>query len=103
LKRHNDPFLLPSSAGAENVREAAREARKETADMRKTIADSIRDDTRLEEKRATVLRLLRAKFKQVSPAVEATIQATTDSHRLDAWQEGVATARRLNDISFTDN
>jgi hypothetical protein len=88
---------------AEYIRATVRQARKtEAGGMSKTIAEAIEETTRLAEKRETVLRLLRAKFKTVPAAVEAKIRATMDAQQLDSWQEAVVTTRKLNDIPFED-
>jgi hypothetical protein len=63
---------------------------------RKTIAEALRE----EGKREMLLRLLRLRFKQVPPAIEAKIKAIDDSQQLDACLDAFATARKLADIDF---
>jgi hypothetical protein len=46
------------------------------------------------------LRLLRLKFKCVSPNVTAEIQAVQDSRQLDEWLDAILTASKISDIPF---
>jgi hypothetical protein len=82
---------------AEYIRATVSAARQvEVSGMSQTRAESLQVET----KRATLLRLLRRKFDSVPVAIEATIQATQDGERLDAWLDAFATARKLSDIPF---
>ena len=49
-------------------------------------------------RRDTLLRLIRIRFNEPPAEVIATIQACADASQLDAWIDGVVTARRLAEV-----
>jgi hypothetical protein len=73
--------------------------------MGKTIAEALREEGKaqgvlegtLASKRETLLRL---KFKRVSPAISAQIEAAQDGQQLDNWLDAFATAEKITDIPF---
>jgi hypothetical protein len=76
--------------------------------MGKTIAEALREEGALEgkaagileAKRETLLELLRLKFKRVSAAVTAEIEAEQDVQQLNRWLAAFATADKISDIPF---
>jgi hypothetical protein len=68
--------------------------------MGQTIAEALLEEGGLKSKRETLLRLLRLRFKRVSPAIAAEIQAAQDGRQLDDWLDAVITANKLSDIPF---
>lgn len=78
--------------------------RQEVNAMRKTIADVLKEEGRnegaLKARREMLLRLLRAKFRQLPVTVIATIEACADSAQLDAWCEAILKARHLSDVGI---
>jgi hypothetical protein len=68
--------------------------------MGKTIAEALEEKGALRGKREALLQLLRLKFKRVSAAITAEVQATQDSEQLDAWLEAVLTADRISAMPF---
>ena len=43
---------------------------------------------------------MRLKFKRVSPAITAEIEAAQDVQQLDDWLDAFATAEKISDIPF---
>jgi hypothetical protein len=90
----------------ENVR---RSEQSEVKTMGKSIADVIkeegflegRESGALETQRATLLRLLRLKFKRVPAAIEAEINATQDIKWLDGWFDEAVIAKTLSEVHFS--
>jgi hypothetical protein len=84
-----------------NVRQAEQ---PEVRIMGQTIAEALMEEGAvrgsLEGKRETLLRQLRLRFKRVSPAIAAEIQAAQDARQLDDWLDAFATADKLSDIPF---
>jgi predicted transposase YdaD len=88
--------------------------REETGQMAKTIAEALiergarqgkregrregRREGEWHARQQTLLRLLGQRFGELPPEVMATIEATRDIERLDAWLDRLATAKRLADV-----
>ena len=80
--------------------------------MGKTIAQALKDEGRaegkaegkaegvLESRRATLLRLLRKRFRAVPAEVSLTIDRTNSVSQLDEWLDRFATATELDEIGF---
>ncbi len=94
---------------AKFIRETVRKSEQpEVEAMGKTIAEVIKEEGFLEgmehgalqKQRETLLRLLRLKFKRVSPTIVKVIDATQDKHQLDEWLDAVITAGKISDIAF---
>jgi hypothetical protein len=91
------------------IRATVRRAKQpEVQIMGKTIAEALMEEGEikgkaagiLEGKRDTLLQLLRAKFKRISPAITAEIEVTQDVRQLDTWLAAVLTAESIGDIPF---
>jgi hypothetical protein len=78
--------------------------RKEYAKMGQTIAEMYIDQGKqqgeLAMARATLLRLLRKRFKKLPRKVESRIAATTNLHDLEAWLDNFANATALVDVGI---
>ncbi|MBI2875629.1 MAG: DUF4351 domain-containing protein [Candidatus Tectomicrobia bacterium] len=94
----------------EAVRERLR--REEIEKMGKTIAESLIEEGKelgkelglqqgiLQAKQEDILRLLRAKFGPLPPAIEEQIEALRDVNRLDALLEKILTVRSLEEMGI---
>jgi hypothetical protein len=77
--------------------------------MGKTIAEALMEEGKaqgllegaLAQRRETLLRLLRLKFKRLPQAVTAEVESCEDSQQLDAWLDAVITADKISDIPFS--
>jgi hypothetical protein len=90
---------------ADFIRATVRRAEQaEVQIMGKTIAEALMEEGEakgiLKGKRETLLHLLQVKFKHVSPAVTAEVEAAQDSKQLDDWLAAFATADKISDIPF---
>jgi hypothetical protein len=74
--------------------------RPEVRDMGRTIAEALMEEGEIRAKRRTLLRQLELRFKRVSPAITAKVEATQEERQLDTWLDEFATARKISDISF---
>jgi len=74
--------------------------RQEVRSMRKTIADSLKEEGRLEKSRETLLRQLQLRFGALAPEISAAIQACSEESQLNIWLDAFATARRLADVGI---
>src|SRR6185369_4602943 len=82
--------------------------RQEVTVMRRTIADMFREEGEkrgrqqgeLESRRATLLRQLRLRFPNLPAETVDVIEACEDRAQLDAWLDGVVTARTLAQVGI---
>jgi hypothetical protein len=69
-----------------------------------TIAEMYIEQGRLEgeikEKRATLLRLLRKRFKNLPRKVEARVTATTNMRDLESWIDNILDAESLAEVGI---
>jgi len=102
----DDPERAPL---ADFIRDSVRRAeRAEVEAMGQTIAEALMEEGKakgaLANRRETLIRQLRLKFKQqVTPEITAEIEATQDSAQLDHWLDAVITADKISDIPFQAN
>ena len=68
--------------------------------MGKTIAEMLEEQGGNEARRGTLLRLIRIRFGEPPTEVIAAIQACADASQLDAWIDGIISARRLVDLGI---
>jgi hypothetical protein len=72
--------------------------------MRKTIADMFREEGQqrgeLNKARQTLLRQLRLRFGDLPAETTAIIEACTEPDQIDAWLDGVVTARTLAQVGI---
>jgi hypothetical protein len=80
------------------------EMRLEVDMARRTIADEIRDEGRVQGEvvasRRFLLRQLRQRFGDLPPALESRIEATENSEQLLAWFDRVMPAKTLADVGI---
>ncbi len=69
-------------------------------EMRRTIADELKEKGALKNRRQVLLRLLKRRFGNVPATVSATIWTTHDPDQLDEWLDQVVTAETLDDIGI---
>jgi hypothetical protein len=74
--------------------------RQEVRAMRKSYAMVLEERGALKARRETLLRLLRLKFGDPTADVVAAVESCADVAQLDAWVDGVVTARRLSDVGI---
>ncbi|MBN2491190.1 MAG: hypothetical protein JXQ29_10130, partial [Planctomycetes bacterium] len=74
--------------------------REEVSDVRRTIADELKEQGGIETARRTLTRLLRRRFGEVPDDTIAVIEATTDLEKLDGWLDRFATATTLQDVGI---
>jgi hypothetical protein len=76
------------------------EHRQEIFQMRRTIADELKEEGAIWNRRQVLIRLLKRRFENVPAEVSATIRATDDPEQLDEWLDRFATAQTLDDIGI---
>ncbi len=78
--------------------------RREVFDMGQTMAEYLMEQGAAREavnaRRQTLLRLLRLRFKRVPDGVVRRVENTADVAQLDAWVDGVVTARKLANVGI---
>ncbi len=78
--------------------------RQEYTKMGRTIAemymDRGREEGELKYARATLLRLLRKRFKKVPRKVESRIASAANLHELNAWLDRLLNAHKLEDVGI---
>jgi len=68
--------------------------------MRRTIADMLKDEGRIEMGQQTLIRLLERRFGDVPDELLSTIRATNDPEQLDEWLDRFATAETLDEVGI---
>ena len=68
--------------------------------MGQTIAEMYIEQGRVEGKRATLLRLLRKRFKKLPRKVEARVTATTNMRDLETWLDNILDAESLAEVGI---
>jgi hypothetical protein len=80
------------------------EHRQEVFDMRRTIADELKEEGAKEGAtkalQQALIRLLKGRFGDVPEELSSTIRATNDREQLDAWLDQVIKAETLEEIEF---
>jgi predicted transposase YdaD len=80
------------------------EHRQEVREMRRTIADALRDEGRQEGvvagKRETLLSHLRQRFKELPQETERRIETTSDVQQLNLWLSRLLTAKTLEELAI---
>ena len=74
--------------------------RQEIFEMRRTIADELKEEGALKIRRQVLLRQLKRRFGNVPAAVSATIRATHAPEQLDEWLDQVVTVKTLDEIGI---
>ena len=68
--------------------------------MGKTIAEDLMERGYTRGARATLIRLLRARFGELPEKIAAVILAESDQELLDTWLDRFATAKSLEDVGI---
>ena len=68
--------------------------------MRRTIADMLKDEGRMEKSQQTLIRLLQRRFGDVPDELLSTIRATNDPEQMDEWLDRFATAETLDEVGI---
>ncbi len=80
------------------------EHRQEVFQMRRTIADELKEEGAkegaLKTRQQTLIRLLKRRFGDVSDELSSTIRATNDPEQLDEWLDQVVTAKTLEEVGI---
>jgi hypothetical protein len=74
--------------------------KQEVIDVRKTMADVLKEEGELRGLRQALLRLLRRRFREVPEGVVAVVEASTDLGRLNEWLDNFVTAKKLADVGI---
>jgi hypothetical protein len=80
------------------------EHRQEVFEMRRTIADELKEEGAkkgaLTTRQQTLIRLLKRRFGDVPDELSSTILATNDPEQLDEWLDQVVTAETLDEVGI---
>jgi hypothetical protein len=76
------------------------EHRQEIFEMRRTIADELKEEGAIKKSQQTLIRLLQRRFSDVPDDLAATILATNDPEQLDEWLDQVVTAETLDEVGI---
>jgi hypothetical protein len=76
------------------------EHRQEVFEMRRTIADGLKEEGATKALQKTLIRLLKRRFGDVPDEVTTTVRAAHDPAQLDEWLDRFATAQTLDDIGI---
>ena len=76
------------------------EGHEEVREMETTWADEMMEKGRIAEKRSTLLRLMEAKFGNVSEAVKLRIEALEVPEELDAYVERILTVSSIDEMGL---
>ena len=76
------------------------EHRQEVFEMRRTIADELKEEGAIRNRQQTLIRLLKRRFGDVPDELSSTIRATNDPAQLDEWLDRFATAETLDEVGI---
>jgi hypothetical protein len=77
------------------------EHRREVDQMRKTMADVLKEEGGVETARSMLLDMLRERFGEVPPDTAAVIETATDLAQLKTWSRRFAKAKTLKEVGIT--
>ena len=95
-----EPFEWPSLQKTIEASVQMDEHRQEIFEMRRTIADMLKDEGRIEKSQQTFIRQLQRRFGDVPDELLSTIGATNDPQQLDEWLDQVVTAETLDEVGI---
>ena len=99
-----EPSEWPSLQQAIEASVQTDEHRQEVFEMRRTIADELKEEGAkegaLKTRQQTLIRLLKRRFGDVSDEVSSTIRTTNDPEQLDEWLDRFATAETLEEVGI---
>jgi hypothetical protein len=76
------------------------EHRQEIFEMKRTIADELKEEGAIKNSQETLIRQLKRRFGDVPDEVTSSIRATHDAEQLNAWLDQVVTAETLNEVGI---
>jgi len=76
------------------------EHRQEVFEMRRTIADELKEEGAIRNRQQTLIRQLKRRFGDVPDELSSTIRATNDPEQLDEWLDRFATAETLDEVGI---
>jgi hypothetical protein len=76
------------------------EHRQEVFEMRRTIADQLKEEGAINNRQQTLIRQLKRRFGDVPDDLSSTIRATNDPGQLDEWLDRFATAETLEEVGI---
>ena len=74
--------------------------RQEVFEMRRTIADELKEEGAIKNSQQTLIRLLKRRFGSVPDEVTSMIRGTDDPEQLNAWLDQVVTAETLDEVGI---
>jgi hypothetical protein len=100
LYHERDPSEHPRLYQAVETAVQSDRLKQEVIDVRKTMADVLKEEGALQTLREMLLRLLRKRFREVPEGVTAAVETNTDLDCLKTWIENVTTAKKLKDVGI---
>jgi hypothetical protein len=99
-----EPSEWPSLQQAIEASVQTDEHRQEVFEMRRTIADELKEEGAKEgaikKSQQTLIRLLKRRFGDVPDDLSSAIRATSDPEQLDTWLDEVVTAETLEEVGI---
>ena len=95
-----DPSERPGLQDTIEVSVQTDEHRQEVFQMRRTIADELKEEGAIGALQRALMRQLRSRFGELPDDVVSTIRATHDPAQLDEWLDGFARAKTLDDVGI---
>ncbi len=95
-----EPSEWPSLQNAIEASVQTDEHRQEVFEMRRTIADELKEEGAIRKSQQTLIRQLKRRFGDVPDELTSTIRATGDVEQLDAWLDRFATAQTLDEVGI---
>jgi truncated hemoglobin YjbI len=76
------------------------EQRQEIFEMRRTIADQLKEEGAIDNRQQILIRQLKRRFGDVPDELSSTIRTTNDPEQLDEWLDRFATAETLEEVGI---
>ena len=100
LHHVREPSEWPSLQNAIEASVQTDEHRQEVFEMRRTIADELKEEDAIKNSQQTLIRLLKRRFGDVPDEVTSMIRGTDDPQQLNAWLDQVVTAETLDEVGI---
>jgi hypothetical protein len=95
-----EPTEWPSLQKAIEASVQTDEHRQEVFEMRRTIADELKEEGAIKKSQQTLIRQLKRRFGDVPDDLSSAIRATSDPEQLDTWLDEVVTAETLEEVGI---
>jgi hypothetical protein len=95
-----EPSEWPSLQNAIEASVQTDEHRQEVFEMRRTIADELKEEGATKAFQQTLIRQLKRRFGDVPDDVTSMIRGTDDAEQLNAWLDQVVTAETLDEVGI---